>query len=133
MKTVSRHQFVDAFKNKGGNFAKRFDGILSPLTIPWPWHVVVHASRMIMIFGVQFDQVRPFTLLFCKMKAQHAHHILCQFASVYYGDSQACSMLFIKCQQAWLDADVADLHAMNPSVASGNLFNQSSFKTKLAQ
>ncbi len=124
---------MDALKNKGGNFAKGFDGILSWLTSPWPWHDIVHARRAIMIFGVQFDQVRPFTLLFCKMKVKHAHHILCQFASEYFGDSQVCSMLFIKYQQAWLDAADADFHAMNSSLASGNLFNQSLFKTNEAQ
>ncbi len=55
MKSVSRCQFVDAFKNESGDLAMRFDGISSRLTIPW--RNVVHASRTIMIFGVQFDQV----------------------------------------------------------------------------
>jgi hypothetical protein len=45
---------VDAFNNEGWNFAMQFDGISSQLTIPW--HNVIHASRTIMIFGVQFDQ-----------------------------------------------------------------------------
>ncbi len=55
MKSVSRRQFVDAFENDSGNFGLRFDGISSRLTIPW--RNVVHASRTIMIFGVQFEQV----------------------------------------------------------------------------
>jgi hypothetical protein len=90
-------------------FALRFDGISSPLTIPW--HDGVHASRTIIIFGVRFEQVRLFTLLFQKIMPQHAHHILQQFASEYYGDPRACSMLFIEYQQARLDAAVADLKA----------------------
>jgi hypothetical protein len=87
MKSASRRQFVDAFKNESGNFAIRFGGISSQLTILW--RDVVHASRMAMIFGVQFEQVRLFTLLFRKMKPQHAHHILQQFSSEYYGDPRA--------------------------------------------
>jgi hypothetical protein len=94
MKSISMRQFVDAFENESGDFALRFGGILSRLTILW--RNVVHASRTIMIFGVQFEQVRSFTLLFRKMKPQHAHHILRQFSSEYYGDPRACSMLFIE-------------------------------------
>ena len=58
IKSMSRHQFVDAFKNEGGNFAMHFDGIFSQLTIPW--HDDIHASRIIMIFGVQFNQGQSF-------------------------------------------------------------------------
>jgi hypothetical protein len=67
------------------------------------------------------------------MKPQHAHHILQQFTSEYYGDPQACSMLFIEYQQAQLDATVADLEANNSSAESANLFDQSLFKTEEAQ
>ncbi len=87
MKSASRRQFVDAFKNESGNFAIRFDGISSQLTILW--RDMVHASRTAMIFGVQFEQVRLFTLLFRKMKPQHAHHILQQFSSENYGNPRA--------------------------------------------
>ncbi len=33
MKSVSRSQFVDAFEKKSGNFAIKFNGISSQLTI----------------------------------------------------------------------------------------------------
>ncbi len=66
MISISRRQFVDAFKNEGGDFAMRFEGISSRLTIPW--RDVIHASRTIMIFGVQFDQGRSFTKVFRKKK-----------------------------------------------------------------
>jgi hypothetical protein len=128
IKSVSRRQFVDAFENESGDLAMRFDGISSRLTIPW--RGVVHASRTIMIFGVQFDQVRSFTSLFRKMKPQHAHHILCRFGSEYFGDSRACSMLFIEYQQVRLDAAVADLEAKKSSAESDNLFDKSLFKTE---
>ena len=57
-----------------------------------------------MLFGFPFEQGRSFAKLFQKMKAQHAHHIFCQFAPEYFGDSRARSILFIEYQQARLDA-----------------------------
>jgi hypothetical protein len=66
------------------------------------------------------------------MKAQHAHHILHQFGSEYFGDSEACSTLYIEYQQAWLDMAVQDLHNINNASLSGSLFDSSSFKTKEA-
>jgi hypothetical protein len=85
-----------------------------------------------MLFGSQFDQGRSFTSLFRKMKAQHAHHILRRFGSEYFGDSRACSTLFIEYQQARLDMAVRDLHNINNASLSGSLFNSSSFKTEEA-
>jgi hypothetical protein len=104
MKSVSRCQFVDAFVNRGGDIAMEFNSISSRLTIPW--HDIIHASSTVMLFGSQFDQGQSFTSLFCKMKAQHAHHILCQFGSEYVGDSRACSTLYIEYEQARLDMAV---------------------------
>jgi len=43
------------------------------------------------------------------MKAQHAHHIFCQFVSEYFGDSRASLMLFIEYQQARLDAAAEEI------------------------
>ena len=68
------------------------------------------------------------------MKAQHAHHIFCQFVSEYFGDSRASLMLFIEYQQARLDAaaEIFMSSQVNTSSAS-NLFHDSSFKTKRIQ
>ena len=69
------------------------------------------------------------------MKAQHAHHIFHQFASEFFGDSWASSMLFIKYQQARLDAageEIVMSSQGNTSSAS-NLFHDLSFKTERAQ
>ncbi len=130
MKSVSRRQFVDAFVNGGGDIAMKFNGISSRLTIPW--RDIIHASSTVMLFGSQFDQGRSFTSLFRKTKAQHAHHILRQFGSEYFGDSRACSTLYIEYQQARLDMAVWDLHNINNASLSGSLFDSSSFKTKEA-
>jgi len=68
------------------------------------------------------------------MKPQHEHHIFCQFASEYYGNSQACSMLYIKYQQARLDAVVEEVVTSQSITASASIFFQeSSFKTERAK
>ena len=68
------------------------------------------------------------------MKPQHTHHFFCQFASEYFGDSRACSMLYIEYQQSRLDAVVEELVTSQGITASAsNLFQESSFKTKRAQ
>ena len=68
------------------------------------------------------------------MKPQHTHHIFCQFASEYFGNSRACSMLYIEYQQARLDAAVEELVTSQGITASAsNLFQESLFKTKRAQ
>ncbi len=102
MKSLSQLQFRNAFSNESGDVAIRFDGISTRLTIPW--RDFMNASRCIMLFGFPFAQGRSFAKLFRKMKPQHAHHIFCQFASEYFGDSRDCSMLYIEYQQARLDA-----------------------------
>jgi hypothetical protein len=107
MKSLSQRQFHNAFSNESGDVAIRFDGISTRLTKPW--RDFIHASRCIMLFSFPFAQGRSFAKLFRKMKPQHAHHIFCQFASEYFGDSRACSMLFIEYQQARLDAVVPDI------------------------
>jgi hypothetical protein len=97
MKAVSQRQFVDAFNNEGGDFALWFDDTSTCLTIPW--HDILNASKSVAVW--QPILTRPFVCrTVSKMKAQHAHHILRQFASEYYGDSRACLMLFIEYQQA---------------------------------
>ena len=68
------------------------------------------------------------------MKPQHAHHIFCQFPSEYYGNSRACSMLYIKYQQARLNAAVKEIIASQGITASAsNLFPESLFKTERAK
>jgi hypothetical protein len=62
MKTILRHQFVDAFINEGGDFVFQFHNTLTHPTVPW--HDIVHASQTIMVFGCPFSQLRLFTLLF---------------------------------------------------------------------
>jgi hypothetical protein len=132
MKSLTQRQFRDAFSNESGDVAIQFDGITTWLTIPW--RDFVNVSRCIMLFGFPFEQGLSFAKLFRKMKAQHAHHIFCQFASEYFGDSRASSMLFIEYLQARLDA-VAEMFMSsqgNTSSAS-NLFHDSSFKTERFQ
>jgi hypothetical protein len=102
MKSLTQRQFCDAFSNESGDVAIQFDGITTRLTVPW--HNFINVSRCIMLFGFPFEQGRSFAKIFQKMKAQHAHHIFCQFALEYFGDSRASSMLFIEYQQARLDA-----------------------------
>ena len=87
-----------------------------------------------MLFGFPFAQGRSFAKLFQKMKPQHAHHIFCQFASEYYGNSLACSMLYIEYQQARLNAAVEEVITSQGITASAsNLFQESLFKTKRAK
>ena len=132
MKHLTQRQFCDAFSNKGGDVAIRFDGISTRLTIPW--RDFIYASRCIMLFGFPFAQGRLFAKLFRKMKPQHAHHIFCQFASEYYGDSRASSMLYIEYQQARLNAAVNEVityQGITPSAS--NLFQESLFLTKRAK
>ena len=132
MKSLGQRQFRNAFSNESGDVTIRFDGISTRLTIPW--RDFINASRCIMLFGFPFAQGRSFAKLFRKMKPQHAHHIFCQFASEYFGNSRACSMLYIEYQQARLDAAVEELVTSQGITASAsNLFQESSFKTKRAQ
>jgi hypothetical protein len=87
-----------------------------------------------MLFGFPFEQGRSYAKLFQKMKAQHAHHIFHQFASEYFSDSRASSMLFIKYQQARLDAAAEIFMSSQGNTSSAsNLFHDSSFKTERAQ
>ncbi len=111
MKSLSKHWFIDAFFNQSGDLAIWFENISTRLTIPW--HDIIHSSQSIMLFGHQFSQGQSYTSCFQKMKAQHSHHILDQFASEYFGDSRASSMLFIEYQQAGLDAAVTELQSVD--------------------
>ena len=115
-----------SYSNEGGDIAIRFNGISSRLTIPW--RDFIHSSQSIMLFGLPLLQGWPFAALFWKKKHQHAHHIFRQFSSEYFGDSRACSMLYIEYQQARLDSTSADLlsHDNKPS-SETNIFNESLF------
>jgi hypothetical protein len=132
MKSLTKRQFRDAFSNESGDVAIQFDGITTWLTVPW--RDFVNVSRCIMLFDFPFEQGLSFAKLFQKMKAQHAHHIFCQFALEYFGDSRASSMLFIKYQQARLNA-VAEMFMSSQGNTSSvsNLFHDSSFKTERFQ
>ena len=134
MKAVLSRQFLDAFNNKGEDFAFQFEGTPTRLTIPWC--DIICASNTVMIFGAPFSQARSFPELFRKKKAQDAHHIFCQFASEYYGDSWACAMLCIAFQQARLDAAVADLVVLSEDGSTSlpnSIFKESSFNTTEVQ
>jgi len=132
MKSLTLRQFRDAFSNESGDVAIQFNGITTRLTVPW--RDFINLSRCIMLFGFPFEHGRSIAKIFRKMKAQHAHHIFRQFASEYFGDSRASSMLFIEYQQARLDAaaEIFMSSQVNTSSAS-NLFHDSSFKTERAQ
>ena len=68
------------------------------------------------------------------MQPQHAHHIFRQFASEYYGNSRAYSMLYIEYQQARLDATVEEVVTSQSITASAsNFFQESLFKTERAK
>jgi len=87
-----------------------------------------------MLFGFPFEHGQSFAKIFQKMKAQHAHHIFCQFASEYFGDSGASPMLFFEYQQARLDAAAEIFMSLQGNTSSAsNLFHDSSFKTERAQ
>jgi len=133
MKSLTQCQFCDAFSNDSGDVAIQFDGITTRLTVPW--HDFINVSRRIMLFGLLFEQGRSFAKLFWKMKAQHAHHIFRQFASEYFGNSRASSMLFIEYQQARLDAAAEEIvmSSQGNTSSASNLFHDSSFKIKRAQ
>jgi hypothetical protein len=87
-----------------------------------------------MLFGFPFEQGRSFAKICQKMKAQHAHHIFCHFASEYFGNSRASLMLFIEYQQARLDAAAEIFMSIQGNTSSGSsLFHDSLFKTERAQ
>ena len=129
MKALLRHQFIDAFNNEGGDFVLRFDGTTTWLTIPWS--NIIHTSKSVMVFGVSFLHGRLFAELFGKMKIQHAHHILWQFASVYYGDSKMCFMLFIEYHQAQLDVATSELKMATHDFTTRGLVEDVSFLNEL--
>jgi hypothetical protein len=60
LKSLSKHQFIDAFFNGIGDIAMQFEGVSTQLTILW--HEIIHASKSIMLFG-DFTQGRLFTSL----------------------------------------------------------------------
>ena len=72
MKAELSRQFLDAFNNKGGDFAFQFEGTPTRLTIPWC--DIICASNTVMIFGAPFSQARSFPELFRKKK--HSMHII---------------------------------------------------------
>ena len=62
MKSLTQHQFCDAFSNNSGDIAIQFDGITTRLTVPW--RDFINVSRCIMLFGLPFEQGRSFAKLF---------------------------------------------------------------------
>jgi hypothetical protein len=55
------------------------------------------------------------------------------FASQYYGESRACSMLFIEYQKALLDVATSKFHNTKTKSAMRELFDNASFKTESTQ
>jgi hypothetical protein len=60
-----------------------------------PWQDIIHYSHIIVFFGKAFDQSCPWgQVLRFKPDPEYAHHVFCQFASKYFGDSCASLQLF---------------------------------------
>jgi hypothetical protein len=59
LKSLSKHQFIDAFFNENGDIAIQFEGISTWLKIPWGG--IIHANKSIMLFGDPFTQGHLFT------------------------------------------------------------------------
>jgi hypothetical protein len=90
-KNLSRSQFVKYFTNLSGNFGILFDGLSQKLSAPCQY------SHIVTFFGKQFDQLRPWGLVFWfKTNPEECvhHHVFLCFASEYFGDSQALVQLF---------------------------------------
>ena len=63
LSALSQHRFVEAFHNKSGDFAFRFEGSSTRLTIPL--RDIINESKIVMLFSYPFLQGRSFVELFC--------------------------------------------------------------------
>jgi hypothetical protein len=90
---LSQSRFLHYFTNRSGDIGIKFEGYKSTLSVPW--HNVINFLHIIMFFGKCFDQTCPWEPVFCfKTDPEYAHHVFCQFASEYFGDSRASAQLF---------------------------------------
>ncbi len=92
-KNLSRSQFIKYFTNLSGNFGISFEGSSQILSVPW--NDVIQYSHIVMFFGKQFNQLRPWGPVFWfKTDPEYAHHVFWSFALEYFGDSRASVQLF---------------------------------------
>ncbi len=90
---LSRGHFKKYAANCSGDVGVTFDGCDTILSMPW--QDFIHNSLIIMYFGKPFDQSCPWGPVFrLKNNPECTHHIFCQFASKYFGDSRASLQLF---------------------------------------
>ena len=59
---LSQSRFKKCFANLSGDFGISFEGIKNILSVPW--HDVVQYCNVVMFFGKQFDQMRPWGPVF---------------------------------------------------------------------
>ena len=89
---LSRGCFKNYFGNHSGDIGVTFEGCDTTLAVPC--QDIFHYSPIIMFFGKPFDQLRPWGPIFrFKNDPEYAHHIYCQFAPKYFGNSCALSQL----------------------------------------
>ncbi len=92
-KNLSRSRFVKYFTNLSGNFGILFEGSSQILSVPW--NDVIQYSHIVMFFGKQFNQLRPWGPVFWfKTDPEYAHHVFRSFALEYFGNSRALAQLF---------------------------------------
>jgi len=90
---LSQSRFEKCFANLSGDFGISFEGTKNILSVPWC--NVVQYCNVVMFFGKQFDQTRPWGPVFrFKNDPEYAHHVFRSFASEYFGDLRASSQLF---------------------------------------
>jgi hypothetical protein len=92
-KNLSQSRFMKYFANCSRDFGISCESCNKILSLPW--HNVIEYSHTIMFFAKSFDQLRPWGPVFhFKMDPEYAHHVFCQFALEYFGNSRASSQLF---------------------------------------
>jgi hypothetical protein len=78
------------FANCSGDFGILFEGCNKILSVHW--QDVIETSHIIMFFVKSFDQLHPWKPVFhFKTDPKYAHHVFCQFALEYFGNSGASS------------------------------------------
>jgi hypothetical protein len=81
------------FTNRSGDIGITFKGC--EMTLSVPLHNVIYYSHIVLVFGKCFDQLHLWGPVFCfKTDPKYAHHVFCQFALEYFGDSRASAHLF---------------------------------------
>ena len=89
---LSQSRFEKCFANLSGDFGISFEGTKNILSVPR--HDVVQYCNVVMFFGKQFGQMRPWGPVFWLKNDPDAHHVFRSFVSEYFGDSRASPQLF---------------------------------------